>query len=96
MKNSIILGFALVLVAICFMCFFIHSVLVLTIGDAAVIVLIDIFISYALALYLSGYFDDDVNEKTKNSMLFWFSAGIALPIIPIIAAIIKYKRNYKQ
>lgn len=97
MKNSIVLGFVIALIiAVCSICFFVHPVLILSLGDIMTIVLVDVVIAFILALYLSGFFEGDGSTGGKNSLLIWTAIGAALPIIPIIAAIIKYKKNNKK
>jgi len=93
MKNSIILGFIIAFVIAVFaVCFFIHPVLVLTIGDIITLICIDVFVSFVLALYLSDYFK---SENKQNSLMTWTVVGAALPIVPIVAAILKYKKSKK-
>jgi hypothetical protein len=95
MKNSIILGFIVAFImAIAAICFFIHPVLVLTLGDILVMILIDVAVSFVLALYLSDYFSVKA-EARQNSLLIWVIVGAAIPIVPMIAAVLKYKKEKK-
>jgi site-specific recombinase len=95
MKNSIILGFIVALImAVVAVCFFVHPVLVLTIGDILTMILVDVVISFVLALYLSDYFSSG-NESKQKSLLIWVIVGAAIPIVPMIAAFLKYKKEKK-
>jgi hypothetical protein len=95
MKNSIILGFIVALImAVVAVCFFVHPVLVLTLGDILKIVLVDVIVSLCLALYLSDYFSSG-NEAKQKSLLIWVIVGAAIPIVPMIAAFLKYKKEKK-
>jgi len=95
MKNSLILGFIVALImAVVAVCFFVHPVLVLTIGDILTMILVDVAISFVLALYLSDYFSVKA-EARQNSLLIWVIVGAAIPIVPMIAAFLKYKKEKK-
>jgi len=95
MKNSLILGFIIALVLAVFaVCFFVHPVLVLTLGDILKIVLVDVIVSFCLALYLSDYFNSERSGK-QNSLMIWVVVGVLIPIVPMIAAFLKYKKEKK-
>ncbi|MDP2692820.1 MAG: hypothetical protein Q8O88_04240 [bacterium] len=64
-------------------CNSIQPVLILTPGDFIILGIIDIFLSLALALYITG-------AKSKWKFWLWFIIGVFLPIILIVVAIVHY------
>jgi hypothetical protein len=93
MKTSIVIGLIIAsMIAIGILFHFVHPVLILTIGDVMTMILVDVIISFCLALYL-GF------EKGKNTVALWTILGSACLLIPIIAALMKYnvgQRKQKQ
>lgn len=87
MKTSLILGVTVAaMIALFLLFYFVHPVLILTLGDIIKIVLVDVIVAFILALYLG-------HDKGKNYIIFWTIIGSAFLPITIVASLIKYNKG---
>lgn len=74
------------LIALIGLFYFVKPVLVITLKDIFILVAVDVFIAFCLALYLG-------HDKDQDRVVFWTIIGSICLLIPIVASFIKYKRE---